>query len=403
MQKSKFPSIVHHKARNADVVFLRGPDGKRRQIYLGRHGSEEARKRYHEVMAAHLAGEDPKPRNSSQRHASAYPTVTQLAAEFTVWAEREYLDASTGKVSLEVTNFDQAIDHLVERHGVVSTDQFTIRDLQEIRQAMVDAGRLCRNTVNARVRRIKAVFRWGTEQGFVPGKVWHELSALRGLRVGHGGVRESKPVEAVTRDDVDAVLPLLPTPLKACVNLQWCTGMRPSEALNIRMSDLDRRGDIWLYTVPKHKNSWRGRDRIVPLGPAAQDVLQPLLRTDGGYLFSPRDAMAEIQATRRKNRKTPMTPSQRARDSRNARKAPSVGDHYGIDAYRKALHRACDIAGIERWSPHRLRHARGTELARKEGIEIARIALGHKDDRVTRRYALGAELDLAIGVARKHG
>jgi integrase len=132
-------------------------------------------------------------------------------------------------------------------------------------------------------------------------------------------------------------------------------------------------------------------------------VLQPLLRTDGGYLFSPRDAMAEIQATRRKNRKTPMTPSQRARDSRNARKAPSVGDHYGINAYRKALHRACDIAGIERWSPHRLRHARGTELARKEGIEIARIALGHKDDRVTRRYALGAELDLAIGVARKHG
>ena len=33
--KSKVPSIVHHKARNADVVFLRDVDGKRRQIYLG--------------------------------------------------------------------------------------------------------------------------------------------------------------------------------------------------------------------------------------------------------------------------------------------------------------------------------------------------------------------------------
>ena len=76
---------------------------------------------------------------------------------------------------------------------------------------------------------------------------------------------------------------------------------------------------------------------------------------------------------------------------------------YGIDAYRKAIHRACDAAAIARWSPHRLRHARGTELARKEGIEVARIALGHRDDRVTRRYAVGAELDLAVALARKHG
>ena len=41
-------------------------------------------------------------------------------------------------------------------------------------------------------------------------------------------------------------------------------------------------------------------------------------------------------------------------------------------------------------------------LALTEGIEVARIALGHKDDRVTRRYAVSAEQDLAISVARKH-
>lgn len=108
----------------------------------------------------------------------------------------------------------------------------------------------------------------------------------------------------------------------------------------------------------------------------------PLLRVDGGYLISPRDAMAERNAAKRAARATPMTPSQRARDTRNAKKEPSIGDHYGIDAYRNVLHRACDQAGVERWSPHRLRHAKGTELARTEGIEIARIALGHKDDRL---------------------
>ncbi len=406
MQQPKFPSIVHHKARGADVIFLRGPDGKRRQIYLGTHGSPEVQQRYREVLAAHLAGEDPEPRaprRGPRPAASAWPTVAQLAAEFTVWAEREFLDASIGKISREVVNFDHAIDHLLEQHRDLPTDQFTLRDLQQVRDAMLDGSRLCRNVINARVRRIKAVFRWGAGQGFVPAEVWHQLAVLTGLRRGRAGARETEPVTAVTREDVDAVLPHLPKPLRACVELQWCTGMRPTEALQIRMADIDRKGDIWLYTVPQHKNRWRGQGRVVALGPEAQRILRPLLRLDGGYLFSPRDGMAEIKKNKRAARKTPMTPSQRARDARNAKKAPSVGDHYGIDAYRKALHRACDTAEIERWSPHRLRHARGTELARKEGIEVARIALGHKDDRVTRRYAVGAELDLAIAVARRHG
>jgi integrase len=207
----------------------------------------------------------------------------------------------------------------------------------------------------------------------------------------------------VSRQEVDAALPNQPKPLQACVELQWCTGMRPTEALQIRMADIDRSGDIWLYTVQAHKNRWRGQARVVALGRAAQKILQPLLMLNGGHSFSPRDAHAHLKLAKRSARKTPMTPSQRARDAQNARKEPRIGDHYGIDAYRKAIQRACDQAGIARWSPHRLRHARGTELARKEGIEVARIALWHKDGRVTRRYAVGAKLDLAIALARRHG
>ena len=81
--KSKVPSIVHHKVRNADVVFLRGADGKRRQVYLGPHGSDQARQRYHEVIAAHYAGEEPEPtkrRDRQQQPPSAYPTVSVARA-----------------------------------------------------------------------------------------------------------------------------------------------------------------------------------------------------------------------------------------------------------------------------------------------------------------------------------
>ena len=320
----------------------------------------------------------------------------------------------------EITNFQLALRPLLELHRDTPTDQFTITDLIEVRRVFLEAefGQQCdkkgrripgtgrrrtRNYINACTRRMRQVFRWGTERRLVPGTIWHELSALRNLPIGRCAARENEPVEAVPWCMVEPVLKHLPGPLVACVRLQWCTRMRPSEALNIRMADTDRSGDVWLYTVPQHKNAWRGRPRIVPIGPDAQALLQPLLRIDGGYLFSPRDAVAERKEARRAARKTPLTPSQRARDARNAAKTPVVGDYYSIDAYRKAIHRACDRAGIERWSPHRLRHAKGTALARTEGIEVARIALGHKDDRVTRRYAVSAETDLAIEVARKHG
>lgn len=418
-KKLRVPAPVHHRPSGQDVVFVRDAEGKRRMIYLGEHGSTEAARRYREVLAEHLAG---KPVATAGRHrepASDWPLVGQLCAAFLLDADRYYVDAA-GNRSREVDNFRLALRTLLNLHRDTPTDRFTINDLIEVRQALIDgeygyqagkSGRRAgvggkkrsRTYLNATLRRIKQVFRWGTERRMVPGSVWHELSALRSLPIGRCAARETEPVEAVPWSMVEPVLEHLPGPLAACVRLQWCTGMRPSEALQIRMSDIDRSGDVWIYTIKNHKNVWRGQARVVALGPEAQAVLTPLLRVDGGYLISPRDAVEEQKAEKRAARKTPMTPSQRARDERNAAKEPAVGDHYGLDAYRKAIHRACDLAGIARWSPHRLRHAKGTELARTDGIEVARIALGHKDDRVTRRYAVAAELDLAIAVARRHG
>jgi len=418
-KKLRVPAVVHHKASGQDVVFLRDEHGKRRMVYLGEHGSTAAARRYREVLAEHLAGKPVATRAKPARRPSDWPTVAQLCAAFLLDAERYCVDAE-GNQSREVGNFRLAMRPLLELHRDTPTDEFSVTELAAVRQRLLDTEIRCakdkakrpipgtgrkrtRTHINACVRRIKQVFRWGTERKMVPGSTWHELSALRSLSIGRSGARESEPVEAVPWSMVEPVLEHLPSPLAACVRLQWATGMRPTEALKIRMADIDRSGDVWLYTIPKHKNSWRGRDRVVALGPEAQGVLKPLLRVDGGYLFSPRDAMAELQAARRSARKTPMTPSQRARDARNAAKTPRIGDYYGIDAYRKAIHPACDAVGTPRWSPHRLRHAKGTELARSEGIEVARIALGHKDDRVTRRYASGAEIDRAIEVARKHG
>jgi integrase len=418
-KKLRVPAPVLHRQSGQDVVFLRGADGRRQVVYLGDHGSPAAARRYREVLAEHLAGKPVVAPARGREAPSEWPTIAQLSAAFLLDAERYYVDAA-GVRSREVDNFRLALRPLLHLHRDIPADRFTINDLIEVRHLLIDgeygyqSGRRGRSAagggrkrsrtyINATMRRLKHVFRWGAERRMVPGSVWHELSTLRSLPIGRCAARETEPVLAVPWAMVEPVLEHLSGPLAACVRLQWCTGMRPSEALQIRMADLDRSGDVWLYTVRAHKNGWRGHQRVVALGPEAQAILQPLLRVDGGYLISPQDAVAERHQAARAARVTPMTPSQREREARNAKKEPAVGDHYGIDAYRKAIHRACDAAGVPRWSPNRLRHAKGTELTRTEGIEVARIALGHKDDQVTRRYAVGAELDLAIAVARRHG
>ena len=104
------------------------------------------------------------------------------------------------------------------------------------------------------------------------------------------------------------------------------------------------------------------------------------------------------------------------------------GDRYGVDAYRRAIARACDMAfphpalseipkvrlaaeqstelkkwqTDHRWAPNQLRHSAATEIRRQFGLEAAQIVLGHSKADVTQVYA---ERDLAKGIeiARRIG
>jgi hypothetical protein len=94
----------------------------------------------------------------------------------------------------------------------------------------------------------------------------------------------------------------------------------------MRPCDIDTTGKVWLYRLPTHKTAHWGRDRVIAIGPKAQQVLKPLLplsTTD--YIFSPERAMAEYQQKRREQRVTPLTPSQKARKRKaNPAKKPGI-------------------------------------------------------------------------------
>lgn len=105
-KKRRVPSPVHHKASDKDVVFLRGPDGKRRMVYLGDHDSLEAARRYREILADHLAGKPVATSPKVKVLDSEWPTVAQLSAAFLLRADKLYVDAA-GHLSKGLVNFHQ--------------------------------------------------------------------------------------------------------------------------------------------------------------------------------------------------------------------------------------------------------------------------------------------------------
>lgn len=163
--------------------------------------------------------------------------------------------------------------------------------------------------------------------------------------------------------------------------------MRLGEVCIVRPCDIDRSADVWTYRPESYKTEHHDRDRTVHIGPKGQQILaRYLLRDESAYCFSPRERERSRNASRRANRRSPMTPSQAARKpKRNRDRAP--GDCYAVNSYRLAIKRACLVAGVPVWRPNQLRHTAATEIRRRFGLEAAQVTLGHAAADITQVYA----------------
>jgi integrase len=165
----------------------------------------------------------------------------------------------------------------------------------------------------------------------------------------------------------------------------------------MRAIDIDRTDlQCWLYRPSRHKGQHQGRDRLIYLGPQAQALLVPFLNFDPvEAVFSPRRAEEQRRAALRASRKSPLTPSQRARGPKAApKRAP--GDVYDDGSYRKSIRRVCKRLGLTVWFPHQLRHSVASDVRRLYGLEASQAVLGHSELGTTQIYA---EVDRAT--ARK--
>lgn len=323
--------------------------------------------------------------------------LQRLWDSFYQWADKYYRDAN-GTPTREATNLKHAFFHALKLYNGLDVDKFRASHLKEIRQNMEEAKkpngdpRYSRSTINTRISKIRQVFKWGLGEEMVPADVLVSLQSVKAISYGRTQAREKPKPKAVPDHYVDAVCLVAPPTIRAMIQVHRLTGMRPGEVVIMRPCDIDMAGDVWLYTPSTHKLSHREKDRVVCIGPNAQEYITPYIKFDTQqYIFSPKTAMDERYSKCDTHRREKQAPTLRT----TGRK---VGEKYTTNTYAQAITKLCKKHKIMHWSPNQLRHNFLTKVRQTHTLDHSQAVGGHSDQRTTQRYAAPGN-DLAIQVA----
>ena len=406
------PRYRRHKASGQAVTTIQGKD-----FYLGRYGTKASHIEYDRVIAEWLAAGRQLPSDPFD------VTIDEVMARF--WCHAEQYYRKRGEPTGEINNLRYALRPLQKLYGHTQAIEFGPLALKAVRNDMLTAG-LSRNLINSRVRKIKRMFSWAVAEEILPVGVHQALLTVESLKAGRSLARETKRVRPVPDSLVEATLPhMAPVPADM-VRLQRLTGMRPGEVRIMRPCDVDRsESDVWVYRPDGHKTEHHDKERVIFIGPRAQQVLAPyLLRDTESYCFVPTESERKRSTELRAKRKTRVQPSQRGRRGRTT-PPRAFNQCYTKAAYNRAVRRACaQAAGLVRprkpaasehlaeykkelaefniqlrkvvWTPNQLRHTAATELRKRFGLEEARVVLGHSKPNMTETYA---ERDLTKAAA----
>jgi integrase len=420
---------------------------RRRDYRLGEHGTPESREMYHRLIAEWEANDRRWPRDVGMPAARSggvpmEPTIAEIAIAHWRWVE-------SGHRAKRASNIHVTLRLLRRMDGSTPATEYGPKRLLLLREAMVrgEAGGdeprkpWSRRTTNDRVRIVVAMFRWAVARELVPEHVYRALTAVEPLKRGRGGAKEPARIGPVPEEAIKATRPHMSRQVRALVDLQLLTGARPGELLGLRAIDLETDGPdgVWTYRPREHKNAHRGHERVIVLGPRAQEVIALFLagRAVDAPLFSPAEAEADRLAAKHAARKTPLTYGNRPGTNRKAEPRRRAGDTYTTGSYRRAIAYACDAAfpppaplarrddetkaewmarlspadrarlrewqRAHRWHPHRLRHSAATRLRREHGLEIAQLVLGHSSAERTDAVYAQRDIDRVVGVMQKIG
>lgn len=386
------PKYRKHKASGQAVVTLAGTDH-----YLGPHNSKTSRLEYDRLVGQWQQNGRRLPASDNQPEI----TIAELLAGYLEFARAYYV--KNGRQTATIYGIRATLKLVRRNYGNALVSEFGPLAIKFLQAQLIETG-ASRRYINDHTGRIKRIFKWGVANEMISIAVYQRLTAVDGLRRGRTDARETPPILPVKDDIVEKTLGHLPPVVADMVRFQGLTGCRPGEVCIIRPCDVDMTGDVWSWKLSAHKTEHRGRDRIVAIGPRAQDVLRRyLLRDDQTFCFSPKDSERLRRQDLQQQRKTPAKYGNRPGTNRKRRPKRTAGDRYTTNSYRHAIHRGCDKAfppdselsneelqawqKSHRWSPNQLRHSAGTNVRKQFGLEGAQVVLGHSNAGVTQIYA----------------
>ncbi len=370
------PKYCKHKATGQAIVTIAGRDH-----YLGPHGTKASRLEYDRLIGEWLASGRPNRQTSLHNDI----TVIELCRAYWKFAKPYY--SKNGEMTSNVYHVKDCLRYLRRNYGHTQAEEFGPLALKALRAQMIEAG-LARTYINENVSWIRRIFRWAASEELVSVTVHQSLMTVTGLRKGKSEARETDPVLPVADDVVEQTLTKLPGVVAAMVRFQRLTGCRPGEVCMLRPCDVETSGDVWAYRPESHKTEHHGRQRVIFIGPKAQEALRPyLLRDKAAYCFSPMDSERKRRDQQHEARATPLSCGNRPGSNRKRKPRRTAGTKYTVDSYRRAIHRSCKRLGIRCWSPNQLRHAAATEIRREFGLEAAQVTLGHASADVTQVHA----------------
>lgn len=370
-RQSTWPPIIRRHVRGHAFCRWQG-----REYYLGPYGSQESIERHARLLVELAAGKRPvggaRGGSGGSNHGGCSGHAGILIKELVA----RFLDASARQRSArEHEQYVYTLAPLLALFGESPAAEFGPRALRTVQADMVRR-RWCAAQVNRRIVRIRTVWRWAESEELLPRGSWESLRTVRGVNRRTPGVVVHAPRRPVHIEQIRPVLRHVLPAVRGLILVQYWSGMRPAEAREMRIEQVDRTSDglgggVWVYLPAVHKSDWRDGDagRAVLLGPKCQAVMRAAIgaRTDG-YVFEAWEGKA-----------------------------------YRECSYSQAVRRGCKAAGIELWTPYSLRHGAKERITRALGLDAARAFLGQKSLGVTNLYAAHQDMQLAREAAKRAG
>ena len=329
-------------------------------------------------------------------------TIGELVAKYLKWLEEYSLPMRDGRPSPDVQRARRAGKFLQPYAEWAITD-FGPPELVAVQNAMVayryfkspyarEPVGYTRTGINQMIGQIHKIWKWGIGRKLTTENQAYLLKEVRSLRAGNTIAREKLKRSSISEEEFGKVSTNLTSVVADMLRVIWLTAMRPDEVCRMRPFDiLQDDPACWLYVPGRdvsllgdHKTAHHRRVRAVPLTATVQAILRPRMENlePKTFIFRPADAIQEMKEKRladhsiQKNYLNQIDPM------------ITPGERYTASAVYTAVRRACQRAGVERFTPYDLRRSAATRVRASLGKDAARLLLGHVSTDTTEIYLL---------------